>query len=207
VLQAADVLLYQATHVPVGEDQKQHLELARDIAQKFNNDFCTEDAPLFTLPEPIIPPGAARIMSLRDGTAKMSKSDPSDMSRVNLADDPDEVMKKVKKAKTDPSRCRARRGARGPARGAQPGDDLRRARRQLGGRSARAVRRAGFGAFKPALGELLVETLRPITARFTGLLDDREALDAILARGAAKAREIAGPTLEGTYKALGLLRG
>ena len=102
VLQAADVLVHQATHVPVGDDQKQHLELARDIAQKFNNDFCTEDAPLFTLPEPITPPDAARIMSLRDGSKKMSKSDPSDMSRINLSDDPDEVMKKVKKAKTDP---------------------------------------------------------------------------------------------------------
>ena len=87
VLQAADVLLYQATHVPVGEDQKQHLELARDIAQKFNNDFASEDAPVFTLPDPIIPPEAARIMSLRDGSAKMSKSDPSDMSRINLVDD------------------------------------------------------------------------------------------------------------------------
>ena len=92
VLQAADVLLYQATHVPVGEDQKQHLELARDIAQKFNNDFCPEDAPLFTLPEPYIPPAAARIMSLRDGSAKMSKSDPSEMSRISLTDDPDTAM-------------------------------------------------------------------------------------------------------------------
>jgi tryptophanyl-tRNA synthetase len=102
VLQAADVLLYQATHVPVGEDQKQHLELARDIAQKFNNDFCPADKPLFTLPEPIIPPEAARIMSLRDGSAKMSKSDPSDMSRINLTDDADTIMQKVRKAKTDP---------------------------------------------------------------------------------------------------------
>ena len=102
VLQAADVLLYQATHVPVGEDQKQHLELARDIAQKFNNDFCAADAAVFTLPEAIVPPEAARIMSLRDGSAKMSKSDPSDMSRINLADDPDTMALKIKKAKTDP---------------------------------------------------------------------------------------------------------
>ncbi|MEY3905465.1 MAG: hypothetical protein RIR59_288, partial [Pseudomonadota bacterium] len=103
VLQAADVLLYQATHVPVGEDQKQHLELARDIAQKFNNDFASEDAPVFTLPDPIIPKsGAARIMSLRDGSAKMSKSDPSDMSRINLTDDADMIVQKVRKAKTDP---------------------------------------------------------------------------------------------------------
>ena len=101
VLQAADVLLYQATHVPVGEDQKQHLELARDIAQKFNNDFGNGEE-IFTLPEPIIPPEAARIMSLRDGTAKMSKSDPSDMSRINLTDDADTIMQKVRKAKTDP---------------------------------------------------------------------------------------------------------
>ena len=208
VLQAADVLLYQATHVPVGEDQKQHLELARDIAQKFNNDFCADDAPLFTLPDPIIPPGAARIMSLRDGTAKMSKSDPSDMSRVNLADDPDEVMKKVRKAKTDPEPLpseEAGLAARPEALNlvtvyaALADSSVAEVLAQYGGQ--------GFGGFKPALGELMVETLRPITARFTGLLDDREALDAILARGAAKAREIAGPTLEATYKALGLLRG
>ncbi|MET0587456.1 MAG: tryptophan--tRNA ligase, partial [Novosphingobium sp.] len=102
VLQAADVLLYQATHVPVGDDQKQHLELARDVAQKFNNDFASEDKPVFTLPEPIIPPESARIMSLREGSAKMSKSDPSDMSRINLTDDADIMMQKVKKAKTDP---------------------------------------------------------------------------------------------------------
>ena len=101
VLQAADVLLYQATHVPVGEDQKQHLELARDIAQKFNFDF-GGGADIFTLPDPIIPPGAARIMSLRDGSAKMSKSDPSDMSRINLTDDADAIMNKIKKARTDP---------------------------------------------------------------------------------------------------------
>jgi len=208
VLQAADVLLYQATHVPVGEDQKQHLELARDIAQKFNNDFCTEDAPLFTLPDPIIPPGAARIMSLRDGTAKMSKSDPSDMSRVNLADDPDEVMKKVRKAKTDPEPLPSEEAglATRPEAlnlvtiyAALADRPVAEVLSEFGGQ--------GFGAFKPALGELLVETLRPITARFTGLLDNREALDAILARGAARAREIAGPTLGATYKALGLLRG
>ena len=99
VLQAADVLLYQATHVPVGDDQKQHLELARDIAAKFNTDFGQE---IFTLPEAIIPPAAARIMSLRDGSAKMSKSDPSDMSRINLTDDADTIIAKVRKAKTDP---------------------------------------------------------------------------------------------------------
>jgi tryptophanyl-tRNA synthetase len=208
VLQAADVLLYQATHVPVGEDQKQHLELARDIAQKFNNDFCPEDAPLFTLPEPIIPPGAARIMSLRDGTAKMSKSDPSDMSRVNLADDPDEVMKKIKKAKTDPEPLPSEEeGLEGRPEAlnlvtiyaALDDKSVAEVLAEYGGR--------GFGAFKPALGELLVEVLGPIAARFNELRADRESLDAILARGASKAREMAAPTLSAAYQALGLVRG
>ena len=209
VLQAADVLLYQATHVPVGDDQKQHLELARDIAQKFNNDFCAPDAPVFTLPEPIIlPGGAARIMSLRDGTAKMSKSDPSDMSRINLADSPDEVMKKVRKAKTDPEPLPSEEGGLATRPEAL---NLVTIYAALADRSVPEVLAAyggqGFGAFKQALGELMVDTLAPITARFTGLLEDREALDAILARGAAKARQIAGPTLAAAYDALGLLRG
>jgi tryptophanyl-tRNA synthetase len=208
VLQAADVLLYQTTHVPVGEDQKQHLELARDVAQKFNNDFCAEDAPVFTLPEPIIPPEAARIMSLRDGTAKMSKSDPSDMSRVNLSDSPDEVMKKVRKAKTDPESLPSEaEGLAGRAEAlnlvtiyaALSDKPIADVLAEYGGQ--------GFGAFKPALGELMVETLRPITERFNALLGDREALDAILARGAARAREIARPTLDAAYYALGLVRG
>ncbi|MDP3548854.1 MAG: tryptophan--tRNA ligase [Novosphingobium sp.] len=208
VLQAADVLLYQATHVPVGEDQKQHLELARDIAQKFNNDFCAECAPLFTLPDPIIPPEAARIMSLRDGTAKMSKSDPSDMSRINLTDDADAIMQKVKKAKTDPEplpatvdglagRPEANNlvGIYAAMAGTSPADVLA----QFEGK--------GFGQFKPALGELLVETLSPMAARYRELREDGEALDAILAKGALKARDLAAPTLARTYQALGLVRG
>lgn len=208
VLQAADVLLYQATHVPVGEDQKQHLELARDIAQKFNNDFASEEAPVFTLPDPIIPPEAARIMSLRDGTAKMSKSDPSEMSRINLVDDADTIMKKVKKAKTDPEPLPSEaKGLEGRAEAqnlvgiyaALSGESVDAVLGQYGGQ--------GFGVFKPALGELLVEKLSPINARFVELLEDREALDAILARGAAQAREIGTPTLDATYKALGLVRG
>ena len=208
VLQAADVLLYQATHVPVGEDQKQHLELARDIAQKFNNDFGSEDAPIFTLPEPIIPPEAARIMSLRDGSAKMSKSDPSDMSRINLTDDADTVMKKVKKAKTDPEplpgnpeELEGRPEALNLVGiyAALTSTSVEQVLGQFGGQ--------GFGAFKPALGEVLIETLAPISTRFIELKDDRETLDAILARGAAKARERARPTLDATYRALGLVRG
>ena len=207
VLQAADVLLYQATHVPVGEDQKQHLELARDIAQKFNSDFCSAEAPVFTLPDPIIPPAAARIMSLRDGMAKMSKSDPSAMSRINLADDPDTVMKKVKKAKTDAEPLPSEEGglAGRPEAlnlvtiyGALADRSIEEVLRQFGGE--------GFGRFKPALGELLVETLRPISDRFTALMDDREALDAILARGAIEARGIGRPTLDAAYRALGLVR-
>ena len=207
VLQAADVLLYQATHVPVGEDQKQHLELARDIAQKFNNDF-GKGQEVFTLPEPIVPPEAARIMSLRDGSAKMSKSDPSDMSRINLSDNPDEVMKKVKKAKTDAEPLPSEKAgleARPEALNlvtiyaALSGQTVNSVLAQFGGE--------GFGKFKPALGDLLVETLRPISARFSELLADRESLDAILARGAARAREIGTPTLNAVYRALGLVRG
>ena len=192
----------------MGEDQKQHLELARDIAQKFNNDFCDEDAPLFTLPEPYIPPAAARIMSLRDGSAKMSKSDPSEMSRISLTDDADTVMKKVKKAKTDPEPLPSEEAGledRPEAKnlvgiyGALTGKNSAQVLAEHGGQ--------GFGAFKPALGEVLVETLAPINARFMELKDDQEALDAILARGAAKAREQGTPTLDATYKALGLVRG
>lgn len=207
VLQAADVLLYQATHVPVGEDQKQHLELARDIAEKFNRDFASEDAPVFTLPEPYIPPEAARIMSLRDGTAKMSKSDPSEASRINLTDDAETIMKKVKKAKTDPE----------PLPSELDGlNDRPEALNLIGIFAALAgvskeqvlidFGGQGFGSFKPALGDLLVESFAPITARFRDLMQDREALDAILAKGAAKARERGTPTLDATYKALGLVR-
>jgi tryptophanyl-tRNA synthetase len=208
VLQAADVLLYQATHVPVGEDQKQHLELARDIAQKFNNDFCADDAPLFTLPEPIIPPEAARIMSLRDGSAKMSKSDPSDMSRINLTDDADAIMQKVKKAKTDPEPLPAT--VEGLA-GRPEANNLVGIYAAMAGVTPTAVlaefEGKGFGQFKPALGELLVEKLSPMAARYRELRQDRESLDAILAKGALKARDLAAPTLTRTYEALGLVRG
>jgi tryptophanyl-tRNA synthetase len=207
VLQAADVLLYQATHVPVGEDQKQHLELARDIAQKFNNDFGTEDAPIFTLPDPIIPAEAARIMSLRDGSAKMSKSDPSDMSRINLSDDADTMAQKIKKAKTDPEplpSVEAGLADRPEAKNlvgiyaALAGQSQAEVLAQYGGQ--------GFGSFKPALADLLVAKLGPIRDRFVALKDDSEALDAILARGAAKARERGAPTLTAAYQALGLVR-
>ncbi|AMU94784.1 MAG: tryptophan--tRNA ligase [Sphingopyxis terrae] len=207
VLQAADVLLYQATHVPVGEDQKQHLELARDIAQKFNNDYASAQDPVFTLPEPIIPPDAARIMSLRDGSAKMSKSDPSDMSRINLTDDADTMMQKVKKAKTDPEPLPSEAAG---LEGRPEARNLVGIYATLADSSTDAVLQQfggqGFGAFKPALGELLVERLAPINARFVALKDDQTALDAILDKGADKARALAKPTLDTTYKVLGLCR-
>jgi tryptophanyl-tRNA synthetase len=204
VLQAADVLLYQATHVPVGEDQKQHVELMRDIATKFNTDYGVE---LFTLPEPLIGKTAARIMSLRDGNAKMSKSDPSDMSRVNLTDDADTVAQKVRKAKTDAE----------PLPESMDGLDGRPEAKNLvlihaalSDEEPQQVlaRHAGqgFGAFKPALADLLVETLRPIKARLDELREGPGELDRILARGAEKARGLAQPTLEGAYRATGLRR-
>lgn len=208
VLQAADVLLYQATHVPVGEDQKQHLELARDIAQKFNNDFASEEAPVFTLPEPIIPPEAARIMSLRDGSAKMSKSDPSEMSRISLTDDADTILTKIKKAKTDPDALPSEKAG---LEGRPEAANLVGIYAAMAQTSVEAVLAdfggKGFGAFKPALAELVVEKLAPINTRFNELRGDQEMLDAILARGAARARELAVPTLEKTYQALGLVRG
>ncbi len=207
VLQAAAVLLYQATHVPVGDDQKQHLELARDIAQKFNNDF-GNGTDIFTLPDPIVPPEAARIMSLRDGSSKMSKSDPSDMSRINLTDDADTIMQKVKKAKTDPEPLPTE--AKG-LEGRPEAQNLVGIYAAMAGTSVADVLRdfggEGFGKFKPALGELLTEKLAPINARFVELRQDREWLDAILAKGALKARDLAVPTLQATYAALGLVRG
>jgi tryptophanyl-tRNA synthetase len=204
VLQAADVLLYQTTHVPVGDDQKQHLELARDIAAKFNLDTATGT---FTLPEPTIPPAAARIMSLRDGSAKMSKSDPSDASRINLVDDPDTIMAKIRKAKTDaeplPSEAAGLEG-RAEAK------NLVAIYAAMADESVDAVLARfagqGFGAFKPALGELLVETLQPIATRFTALKADTAAIDAALEDGAARAKALAQPTLDAAYAALGLCR-
>ena len=204
ILQAADVLLYQATHVPVGHDQKQHLELARDIAQKFNNDYGVD---LFTLPDPIIPPSTARIMSLRDGAAKMSKSDPSDMSRINLIDDADTILNKIKKAKTDPeplpSEAEELEG-RAEAKNlvgiyaAMAETNFGTVLAQFGGQ--------GFGTFKPALAELIIETLKPISERFLALKADADAMDAILVNGAEKAASMAAPTLDGAYRALGLSR-
>jgi tryptophanyl-tRNA synthetase len=203
VLQAADVLLYHATHVPVGEDQKQHLELARDIALKFNNDF---DVDLFTLPEPYIGGGAAaRIMSLRDGSAKMSKTDPSEMSRIHLTDDDDLIAQKIRKAKTDPEPLPddpAGLDGRPEAKnlvgiyGAVTGESVEQVLARFAGQ--------GFGAFKPALADAVIALLAPLRARLEQFRADPAELDRILAAGAERAAELGAPTLAAAYRAVGL---
>ena len=202
VLQAADVLLYQATHVPVGEDQKQHLELARDIAQKFNTDTGVE---LFTLPEPLIGETAARIMSLRDGSAKMSKSDPSDMSRINLGDESDTIAQKIRKAKTDPEPLPDHVDG---LKDRPEALNLVTIFAALTDRTNQSVldeyAGQGFGQFKPALADLVVDTVAPIRARLKDFDARPEALEAILEKGSAKAAALAAPTLQATYEALGL---
>jgi tryptophanyl-tRNA synthetase len=205
VLQAADVLLYRATHVPVGEDQKQHLELARDIAIKFNTDYDTE---LFVPPEPYIPAGAAaRIMSLRDGTAKMSKSDPSDMSRINLTDSDDQIAQKIRKAKTDPEPL-----PEDPAglEGRPEAKNLVGIYSAVADESVEQVLARfagqGFGAFKPALADALVALLHPLRARLEELRNDPAELDRLLAAGSAQAAELGLPVLKDAYNAVGLSR-
>jgi tryptophanyl-tRNA synthetase len=203
VLQAADILLYRATHVPVGEDQKQHVELTRDIALKFNTDF---DVDIFIAPEPYIGGGtAARVMSLRDGRSKMSKSDPSDMSRINLTDSDDLIAQKVRKAKTDPeplpddpaeldARPEAKNlvGIFADVTGQQVGQVLA------------GFAGQGFGQFKPALADALVELIAPIRARLGELRGDTEELDRILGRGAERASAIGTPILAAAKSAVGL---
>jgi tryptophanyl-tRNA synthetase len=203
VLQAADVLIYQATHVPVGEDQKQHIELARDIALKFNNDF---DVELFLPPEPYIGGGtAARVMSLRDGSAKMSKSDPSEQSRIHLTDDNDSIATKIRKAKTDPDPL-----PDDPAEleGRLEAKNLVGIYAAISGETPEAVLKRfagqGFGAFKPALAEAAIALLEPLRTRLIELRRDEAALDAILAAGAEKAAALAAPTLAEAYRAVGL---
>jgi tryptophanyl-tRNA synthetase len=202
VLQAADVLLYKATHVPVGEDQKQHLELARDIAAKFNADFGVE---LFPLPDPLISAAAPRIMSLRDGTAKMSKSDPSDGSRINLTDSDDMIVQKLRKAKTDSEPLPDTFDGLADRAEAK---NLVTIYAALSDTSPAAVMAdfagKGFGTFKPALADLAVAKLVPIRNRLTALLDDRAAVGDALAKGAARATELAAPTLSAAQRAVGL---
>ena len=203
-LMAADILLYKATAVPVGEDQKQHLELTRDIAQKFNNDWGKE---VFPMTDPLILGDATRVMSLRDGTKKMSKSDPSDLSRINLTDDRDEIATKIKKAKTDPEPLPETVEG---LEGRPEADNLVGIYAALSEQTKAEVIDSfggqGFGAFKPALAEVAVEKLGPMRDEMERLLADPAGIDAILRDGATRAREIAEPVLDEVYEVLGLVR-
>ena len=203
-LMAADIMAYQATMVPVGDDQKQHLELTRDIAIKFNNDFGVD---FFPIVEPIIEGAATRVMSLRDGTKKMSKSDPSDQSRINLTDDADTIAAKIRKAKSDSD--------------ALPGDldglkDRPDARNLVNIYAALAdmtpaqvvteYAGAQFGRFKPALADLAVAKLAPITTRMAHLMQDTDEIDRILGAGATRADAIARPIVDQVYDIVGMIR-
>ena len=202
-LMAADIRIYKATHVPVGEDQKQHLELTRDIAQKFNSDFAVE---FFPIVEPLIFGEATRVMSLRDGAKKMSKSDPSDQSRITFTDTADDISKKIRRAKTDadvlPSETDGLKGRPEAANlvgiyAALSKSTSTDVLQQFGGR--------GFGDFKPALADLAIEKLAPMSDEMRRLMADPAHIDAILADGAARARAIADPILADINEIVGLI--
>ena len=205
VLQAADILLYKATHVPVGEDQKQHIELTRDIAIKFNNDFNVD---LFVPPEPYVGGGAAaRIMSLRDGHSKMSKTDPSDMSRVNLIDSDDLISQKIRKAKTDPEPLPDNAAAlEGRPEAANLVGIYAAVTGESVGQVLARVAGQGFGQFKPALADALIALIAPLRARLEDFRRDPAELDRLLAIGADRASEMAAPTLAEAYRSVGLSR-
>lgn len=203
-LMAADILAYHATHVPVGEDQKQHVELTRDIAAKFNHDFKVD---FFPLTNPVIEGPATRVMNLRDGTKKMSKSGESDMERINMTDDADTISKKFRKARTDPD----------PLPDTLDGLKDRPEARNLvdiyAGLSDMTPEQviaeyagAGWGRFKPALADLAVDKLAPISAEMARLMADPAEIDRLLAKGAERAEAIAKPILEQTYDIVGLVR-
>lgn len=203
-LMAADILAYKATHVPVGEDQKQHLELTRDIAIKFNNDFGAE---LFPVPEPLIFGEATRVMSLRDGAKKMSKSDTSDYSRINMTDDADTIATKIRKAKTDPEPLPET--AEGLA-GRPEAANLVGIYAALSDKSRDEVMAEvgglPFSDFKTRLTDLSVAVLGPINAEMKRLLDTPAEIDAVLRRGAERANAIAAPVIDEVYKTVGFLR-
>ncbi len=203
-LMAADILTYHATRVPVGDDQRQHLELANDIAQKFNHDYGVDFFPAI---EPLIPPGAARVMSLRDGSRKMSKSDPSEQSRITLMDDADAIALKIRRARTDPEPLpEAAEGLaeRPEARNlveiyaALARQDVQRVLAEHGGK--------GFGAFKEALGEIVSETVVPIALETRRLLADPAHLDTVLRDGAGRARALAEPIVSEAERIVGFLK-
>jgi tryptophanyl-tRNA synthetase len=204
VLMAADILVYKATHVPVGEDQKQHLELARDIAQKFNNDFGVPD--FFPQPEPVIVGAATRVMSLRDGTKKMSKSDDSDMSRINLTDDAETIANKIKRAKTDPHPLP---GSKDALKDRPEAENLLNIYAALADQDRDAViaQFAGqqFSGFKTELADLTVAKLAPLAAEMRRLLADPAEIDRILKDGASRARAIAVPVMDEVKKQVGFI--
>jgi tryptophanyl-tRNA synthetase len=212
-LMAADILLYRATHVPVGEDQKQHLELSRDIAQKFNNDFGRSihergyGAAFFPLPEPLITGEATRVMSLRDGSKKMSKSDASDYSRINLTDDADAIAQKIRKAKTDPEPLPSEEAG---LRERPEADNLVGIYAALADSSKADVLKqhggAQFSVFKPALADLAVAKLAPIAAEMKRLVQDPAHIDSVLAEGAGRARVIAAETMKAVKDIVGFVQ-
>ena len=204
-LMAADILVYHATHVPVGDDQKQHLELTRDIATKFNHDYGVD---FFPLTEPVIEGVATRVMSLRDGSKKMSKSDPSDASRINMTDDADTIAKKLRTAKTDPDALPSE------AKGLDDRPEARNLVNIYAALSDMTVAQvlaahggAQFGTFKPALVDLAVAKLAPISTEMARLMADPAEIDRTLARGAEQAREITTPILKKTYEIVGMVGG
>ena len=215
VLMAADILAYHATHVPVGDDQKQHLELARDVAQKFNSDFAESirsccgfnDGVYFPLPEPVIMGPATRVMSLRDGSRKMSKSEPSDMSRINMTDDADTIARKFQKARTDPEPLPSEEAG---LENRPEADNLVGIYAALAGKAKAAVLAefggAQFSTFKKALAEVAVSRIGPVNAEMTRLLADPGEIDRILADGARRARAIAAPIMNQVKDIVGFLR-
>lgn len=205
VLQAADILLYQADLVPVGEDQKQHLELTRDIAARLNFQYGTEEDPILKLPEPLIRPEGARIMSLTDGTNKMSKSDPSEQSRITLLDTPEQIRNKLKRCKTDPVRGLSFDDPDRPEC-----QNLLTLYQLMSGQTKTAVAEEcadmGWGQFKPLLTEVMIEGLRPIQDRYTELMTHKQDLEAVLQKGQDQASAIANETLTKVKDALGYSR-
>ena len=205
VLQAADILVYKATEVPTGEDQKQHLELTRDIAQKFNNDFGVPG--FFPIPDPVIQGPAPRVMSLRDGQAKMSKSDPSDLSRINLTDDADTIAAKVRKAKTDPEPLPE---TMEELEGRPEAKNLVTLYAALSDQTKEAVLAEfagqGFGAFKPKLAEVAVAAMAPVTAEMRRLMADPAEIDRVLKDGAERASAVADPVVDEVKRIVGFWR-
>ena len=204
VLMAADILLYDADKVPVGEDQKQHLELTRDIAIRVNDKFGKKKEPVLKLPDPLIRQQGARVMSLTDGTKKMSKSDPSELSRINLLDTPEEIKRKIKKCKTDPIKGLEFDNPERPEC-----HNLLSLYQLLSGKTKEEVatqcQDMGWGQFKPLLTETTRSALQPIQEKYNSLMEDRAYLDSVLTDGAAKASEVAERTLSRVKDALGFL--